>query len=129
MGPRLKFLMIGIVLIGGMEWRTVLFYLLPAPDYSQGNIVLYATSWCPYCEKTRALLAQHHIPYKEFDIERSEEGNAQYLRLAGKGVPVLLIDREVIRGFNERKIIQALTTWQAQQTPNKGLPEKIEANR
>lgn len=129
MGPRLKFSVIGIAMLCAMEWRTLLFYLLPAPDYGLGKVVLYATSWCPYCEKTRALLTQQHIPYREFDIEQSEEGKAQYLRLAGKGVPVLLIDREVIRGFNERKIIQALTTWQAQQTAKKGPPEKIEANR
>ncbi|WP_232410936.1 glutaredoxin family protein [Methylophilus sp. 5] len=115
MSSRLKFFIIGAGILLAMEWRAWLYYLAPPPDYSHGKIVLYATDWCPYCEKTRALLQQRHITYQELNIETSAEGSAQYQRLAGKGVPVLLIAGEVVRGYNEKRIVEALDQWQARQ--------------
>ncbi|HCU85294.1 MAG TPA: glutaredoxin family protein [Methylophilus sp.] len=98
-----------------MEWRAWWYSLTPTPDYSHGKVLLYATDWCPYCEKTRALLQQRQISYQEVNIERSAEAQAQYQRLAGKGVPVLLIAGEVVRGYNEQRISTALDQWQARQ--------------
>jgi len=71
-------------------------------------VVLFATSWCGYCAKTRALLQRNHIPFTEYDIEKSAEGYAHYERLGGNGVPVLLIGKQVIHGFNEPTIRAAL---------------------
>jgi mycoredoxin len=123
MSRQLKFLITGIAIILAMEWRAIFYYLSPPPDFSQGKVTLYATDWCPYCEKTRALLEKKHIPYKEYNIETSEEGREQYQRLAGKGVPVLLIAGEVMRGYNEKSIEKALDHWQA------GQPQAIENSR
>jgi mycoredoxin len=124
MSRQLKFLITGIAIILAMEWRAIFYYLSPPPDFSQGKVTLYATDWCPYCEKTRALLEQKHIPYKEYNIETSEEGREQYQRLAGKGVPVLLIAGEVVRGYNENNIVKALERWQGSQPPATEITRK-----
>ncbi|MEZ0209616.1 MAG: glutaredoxin family protein [Methylophilus sp.] len=118
MSRKLKFFLIGTGILLAMEWRSLLYYLSPPPDFGQGKVTLYATDWCPYCAKTRALLEQKQIPYKEYNIETSEQGRDQYQRLAGKGVPVLLIDGEVVRGFNEKTIVAALAHWQDSQPQN-----------
>jgi len=115
MSSRLKFLIIGAGILLAMEWRAWWYTLTPTPDYSHGKVLLYATDWCPYCEKTRALLQQRQISYQEVNIERSAEAQAQYQRLAGKGVPVLLIAGKVVRGYNEQRISAALDQWQARQ--------------
>jgi len=115
MSSKLKFLIIGAGILLAMEWRTWWYTLAPPPDYSHGKVLLYATDWCPYCEKTRALLQQRQIAYQEVNIETSTEAQAQYQRLAGKGVPVLLISGEVVRGYNEKRITAALDQWQARQ--------------
>jgi|GEM_PF-236075 len=115
MSSKLKFLIIGAGILLAMEWRTWWYTLMPPPDYSHGKVLLYATDWCPYCEKTRALLQQRQIAYHEVNIETSAEAQAQYQRLAGKGVPVLLIAGEVVRGYNEKRITAALDQWQARQ--------------
>jgi mycoredoxin len=115
MSSRLKFLIIGAGVLLAMEWRTWWYTLTPTPDYSHGKVLLYATDWCPYCEKTRTLLQQRQISYQEVNIERSAEAQTQYQRLAGKGVPVLLIAGEVVRGYNEQRISAALDQWQARQ--------------
>ncbi|WP_350562151.1 glutaredoxin family protein [Psychrobacter sp. CAL346-MNA-CIBAN-0220] len=73
------------------------------------DIVLYGAVWCGYCEQTRQLLASHNVDYCEYDIERSAEGYNQYKSLGGGGVPLVLFNGEVIRGYNKPEI-----EWQVQ---------------
>jgi len=75
---------------------------------SDGNVILYATKWCNYCRKTREFLSSNNIDYIEYDIESSAYGASEYRRLKGKGVPLLLINSTVIRGYNPRAIMAAL---------------------
>ena len=74
------------------------------PFHSDAQVVLYATSWCGYCKATRELLGQLGVSYKEFDIETSQQGKQEYKGLNGSGVPLLLINGEVVRGYNPSKI-------------------------
>lgn len=82
----------------------------PPPPLSvdAGEVILYATEWCGYCEKTRVILSERGVPYREFDVEKSAEGKARFERLKGRGVPVLEIGDEVIHGFNKGAIDNAL---------------------
>ena len=73
-----------------------------------GEVVLYATSWCGYCRKTRELLEDQGVAYREFDIEESDEGRQQYEALGGNGVPVLDVRGTVIHGYDEGEILSAL---------------------
>jgi mycoredoxin len=76
------------------------------------KVILYATSWCGYCKKTRALLAENKIEYTEYDIEESDEGRKQHEQLGGNGVPVLDIKGTVLHGFDEEEITNTLKTLQ-----------------
>lgn len=71
------------------------------------EVVLYATAWCGYCKKTRSLLAEHGIPFVEYDIEKSSEGFAQYKALNGNGIPLLVVNGDVIRGYNPKQILSS----------------------
>lgn len=110
--PRAKFLFIGTAILLSMEWRTWWFYLNPPPDFSHGQVLLYATDWCPYCEKTRALLAAKGIAYREMNIETSPEARSQYRQLAANGVPVLVVAGKVVRGYHQKQMEAALDEWQ-----------------
>jgi glutaredoxin len=66
-----------------------------------GPVVMYATSWCPYCAKARAYFANNGIAYMEHDIEKSVAVNAEFRRLGGRGVPLILVGTERISGFSE----------------------------
>ena len=72
------------------------------------QIVLYATSWCGYCQKAREFLARNRIQYVEYDIEKSSEGKRQFAQLRGTGVPLILVGTEQIRGWNPRALTAAL---------------------
>lgn len=64
-------------------------------------IVMYSTSWCPWCAKARAYFAKKGIAYTELDIEKSASANAEHKRLGGRGVPFFVVGREKMSGFSE----------------------------
>ena len=81
----------------------------PPPDFAaehDGKVILYATAWCPYCDKTRALLRENNIDYFEYDIEKSQKGKQQHRELGGSGIPVLLINGEVVKGYAPARILE-----------------------
>ncbi|MFT7560490.1 MAG: mycoredoxin [Flavobacteriales bacterium] len=68
--------------------------------------VLYATSWCGYCEKTRELLDSNYIKYIEVDIEASNEGRFEFDKLGGKGIPLVLIKGRVVEGYAPKAVLK-----------------------
>lgn len=73
-----------------------------------GDVILYATSWCGYCRKTRELFDEQGVSYIEYDIEKSDEGRARYDELGGNGVPVIDVRGTIIHGYDEDGILAAL---------------------
>lgn len=80
------------------------------------KVILYGTSWCGYCQKTREFLAANNIAYTEFDIENSDEGRQRYDAINSSGVPVLEVNSTVIRGYAPEAILAALNPDNAVQT-------------
>ena len=73
----------------------------PPPPAAAVPVVMYATAWCPYCARARAYFKRTNTAYLEYDIERSAEARAEFKRLGGRGVPLILVGSEKLRGFNE----------------------------
>lgn len=82
---------------------------------STKKVILYGTTWCGYCKKTREFLAENNIAYTEFDIENSDEGRRRYDAINGSGVPVVEVNSTVIRGYAPEAILAALNTDSAVQ--------------
>lgn len=72
----------------------------------QSEVVLYATEWCGYCKKTRDLLNQNGIQFTEYDIEKSTKGREEYDRLNGRGIPLMVIHGQVVRGYDPDTILR-----------------------
>jgi glutaredoxin len=73
----------------------------PQAQPAQVPVVMYATAWCPYCAKARAYFKRTNTAYVEHDIEKSADAHAEFKRLGGRGVPLILVGGEKLRGFNE----------------------------
>lgn len=104
-----KYILIIAVAAIALNWSSITNFINPPPDYSiahEGKVILYATSWCGYCKKARELLSENNIEYFEYDVEKSAEGKEQFKRLGGKGVPVLLINGEVLKGYDPTRILE-----------------------
>jgi glutaredoxin len=70
--------------------------------YEPGPVVMYSTSWCGYCAKARAYFASKRIRYQEYDIEKSAAANAEFKRLGGRGVPLILHGGQSMSGFSQQ---------------------------
>ena len=83
---------------------------VPSPAASRPEIRMYATDWCPYCKKAQAFFARQGIRYTHVDIEKSDAARAEYRRLGGRGVPVILVGTQRMNGFSEERLAQMLKT-------------------
>jgi glutaredoxin-like YruB-family protein len=85
------------------------------------SVVLYTTPTCGYCHQLKAYLRQRGVPFTEHDVSRDQRAAAEMVQLSGqRGVPVAVIDGQVVVGFN-RPAIDQLLARQAAQPPRLGV--------
>jgi len=73
------------------------------------EVKIYSTPTCPWCIRTKEFLKEHSIAFTEIDVSIDELASEEMVDKSGQmGVPVLDIDGEIIVGFDEEKIRQAL---------------------
>lgn len=84
----------------------------PAARARSGSheVVLYTTSWCGWCKKTRSWLDGKGVDYVDKDVESDGDAAEEMRDLVGgdAGVPVVVIDGEVIRGFDQKRMAALL---------------------
>ena len=107
---------VAVFLLGQNWWRLALL-LDPIDPDSSGEVVLYTTSWCPYCNKAREYLDQAGIPFQDFDIEKSPVAQREYTALQGRGVPVIVVGDTVVHGFDRQALRRALEPDAAADSP------------
>jgi NADH-dependent peroxiredoxin subunit F len=69
------------------------------------KVTVYSTKNCPYCRMAKAFLDKHGVPYESIDVGENADAAKQMIDLSGqRGVPVILVDDEVIIGFDSQKL-------------------------
>jgi glutaredoxin len=71
---------------------------------SKPEVIMLGTWWCPYCYQARRYLTDNNISYCEYDIEQSAQGQKLFSDVNGQVIPVLLIDKYTISGFDEARL-------------------------
>jgi glutaredoxin len=108
------FLLLAAVVGGTLQNRDkISHWLNPPPVISHLSenyeVILYTTTWCGYCAKTRKYLTENNIKYTDLDVEHSEKGRKDYEHLGRNGIPIVMINgKTVIHGYNPEKISEAL---------------------
>jgi len=65
------------------------------------KVVMYATSWCQYCEKARKYFRKNKIHYVEYDVEKQPKRMKEFKRRGGTGFPLILIGKKhKMHGFS-----------------------------
>ena len=114
LNPRRWFnILLNGALIGLLIWYAWNYYGLLYPSTrvdkeAKASVIMYSTKWCPYCLQARAYFAKNKIPYYEYDINQSEDGLDQFLKLGGKGVPLFLLNGKVIHGLRKDRLAETL---------------------
>jgi glutaredoxin len=73
------------------------------------QVEIYETSWCGYCKKAKKYFIARGIPFTAYDIEKDRAAAQRKARLSpGGGVPLTVIDGQLIRGFSKSAYDSAL---------------------
>lgn len=73
---------------------------------SQPAVVMYATGWCPYCQRARALLQSKGVAFTEIDIEAVDGARDEMRSRSGRtSVPQIFIGDRHIGGFDDTKAL------------------------
>lgn len=69
---------------------------------------MYATSWCPYCARARALLTAKGVRFEEIDVEASPDGWQQMKNRSGRRtVPQIFIGERHVGGSDDLHALDA----------------------
>lgn len=64
------------------------------------RVVMYSATWCGVCKRAAAYFRNKGIPFTEYDVENSAKGRADFKRLGGRAVPVILVGKARMNGFS-----------------------------
>jgi glutaredoxin 3 len=74
------------------------------------QITIYSTPTCPYCKRAKDYFSRQGIEYTEYNVALDRKAAKEMLKRTGQlGVPVILIDGEVIVGFHQSQIDKLLS--------------------
>jgi glutaredoxin 3 len=72
------------------------------------RVVIYTTSYCPYCFGAKALLRSKNVEFEEVDVTDDPARRAQMERLsARRTVPQIFIDSQPVGGFDDIRRLDA----------------------
>ena len=74
--------------------------------YKDIRVIMYMTSWCPYCRKAKDYINSLGVNLIEYDIEKDSSKNEEMLRKSGggRGVPFIDVEGIIIRGYSPEEI-------------------------
>lgn len=72
------------------------------------SIEIYTTSYCPYCQRAKALLDSKGVTYQEIDVERDTARREEMMVRSGRRtVPQVFINGEAIGGCDDLHTLDA----------------------
>ena len=66
----------------------------------KADVVLYTTSWCPYCRRARDYLRSRGIDFVEYDIEKDREAAIRKRQLDNRGGVPFAISKRHFQQFH-----------------------------
>jgi glutaredoxin len=71
---------------------------LPADGRDQ--VMLYVTGTCSPCKKAASHMRKHKIAFVERDVGANPDHKEEFLRLGGRGVPLMVFGRKTVTGYS-----------------------------
>ncbi len=73
------------------------------------NVTIYSTPTCHFCHMAKDFFTANSIVYTDYNVATDLEKRKEMLEKSGQmGVPVILIDNDLIVGFDRPRIAQLL---------------------
>jgi len=66
------------------------------------GVVMYTTSWCPYCARARKLFDDKGVKYTEIDVEAEHSARAEMQQRSGRtSVPQIFVADRHLGGYDD----------------------------
>ncbi len=73
------------------------------------KVTIYSTPTCHFCNMAKEYFKANNVAYEAFDVSVDPEKRREMMDKSGQlGVPVILIDDNVVIGFNKPKLAKLL---------------------
>ena len=73
------------------------------------KVTVYSTPTCPYCVQVKDFLKENNVEFEDVDVAADRARAEEMVEKSGQmGVPVVLIDDEVLIGFDKKKLMDVL---------------------
>ena len=74
------------------------------------KVTVYSTPTCPYCKRAKDYLAQKGIPFTDYNVGEDREKAKEMIQKSKQmGVPVIVVDDDVVVGLNQSKLDSLLS--------------------
>jgi glutaredoxin 3 len=78
---------------------------------AEKNVVVYSAPTCPYCAMVKQYLSQKGVAYTEHDLSKDASKAREMVEKTGQmGIPVIIIDKNIVIGFNKARIDELLAS-------------------
>jgi len=85
------------------------------------GVIVYTTPTCGYCRQVKNYLGQRGVPFVEHDVSQDAQAAERMVRISGqRGVPVVVIDGQLVLGFNQ-PLIDSLLAQRSGRAPKLGM--------
>ena len=82
------------------------------------DVIVYTSPTCPYCKMVKEFLSQRGISFEERDVSRDSSYGQELVSTTGQmGVPVTIINGQIVVGFDRGRLEQLITQTQTRQRP------------
>ena len=73
------------------------------------HVTMYSTPTCHFCNLAKEYFAENNIAYTVFDVSTDTAKREEMIQMTGQlGVPVLVIDNDIMVGFDREKLAAKL---------------------
>lgn len=73
------------------------------------TVTVYSIPGCPWCRKAKEYLGEKGLPFIDYDVAEDHAKLEEMVQLTGQHtVPVVIVDSEIIVGFDEAMLDEAL---------------------
>ncbi len=74
------------------------------------KVVIYSTPTWPFCKRAKEYLSKKGISYIEHNVAVDRDAAKEMIKKSKQmGVPVIIIDDEIVVGFNQAKLDSLLS--------------------
>lgn len=73
------------------------------------NVTIYSTPTCVYCNLAKDFFKENNVSFTEHNVGADAEKRSEMIEKSGQmGVPVIMIENDLIVGFDKEKISELL---------------------